>query len=171
MAATALSVVYTTVARMERRVGKPTLLNWTDRTDSGQVDEDSLIDSINWATEECDLHLRQRGYSQAGLAASEIVQAWATDLACFHSSGNGAQPEPEMLIARVESVYERLNSVMLGRMKLPGVSFDADLSPGWSNRQVDRRHRHDTVRVTRTNSSRTASKKQRDFLTTSHNEI
>lgn len=159
MAATALSVVYATVDRMDRRVGKTALVNWTDRTDSGQVDEDALIDAINWATETCDLYLRTRGYSQTGLSSSELVQGWATDLACFRASGFGGQPEPTQLIVAVEEVYARLENIMNGRMSLPGIAFSNDMSPGWSNRVIDRRHNRGTVRVTRTNSSRTATKR------------
>jgi phage gp36-like protein len=154
---TLLSTTYTTEAMMQRKVGEQALIDWCDHDNEGIQEANVLDDSINEATVEIDLYCRPK-YTASALAGAELIKRWATTLACFFASQSRGNPPPDSLARQVEKIYERLDLIRQCVMSIPGVSLANDTRPTWSNRTVDRRFRNNTIRVTRTNSSKAPTK-------------
>ena len=149
---TLLSTTYCTQSDMERKLGAQAIIEWSDHNADTVADDDVVDDAINQATGEIDLACRQR-YSQAGLATSELINRWATVLACYFLATNRGNPPPESLAAEFQRIMEKLQQVAEGLLQLPGVAMRNDMRPTHSNLRIDRRYIQSKIRVEKATST------------------
>lgn len=147
-----LSTVFTSLARIERKVSREAVIRWSDHDRDGYADTDVVNDAINQATSEIKLYAG-KWYADSSLAAAPIINSWATTLACYFLASTRANPIPDSLQKEFERIMELLKQVAAGGLVLPGVAMNGDLRPTMSNRKIDRRYRRNTVRVIRSNST------------------
>lgn len=149
---TLITTTYCDVDDLIRKVGRDAVREWSDHdTDGiadggGMADSDVIDDAINQATVEIDGYAQQ-WYSAAGMAASTLVNRWATVLACYFLSINRGNPPPDALAQEFERIMALLERVLAGTYKLPGVGMRSDMRPSMSNLTVDRRYIKSKLRV------------------------
>lgn len=166
-----LSVVYTSEAAMTRYLSAAGLEAFTDHEESGSLDSDVLHDCINQATEEIDGYARQR-YTQAGLAGSNLIQQWATTLACYFLCLRRGNPPIDSLQIAYDRLLDPDKGLLVrlaqGKYNLPGVALGFDPRPSWSNLRIDRRFPNSQTRVVRANSSDSPSVLGQDHTIETH---
>lgn len=146
-----MATEFTTHARMVRKLSQFGVTEWTDHNEVGEVDTTVENDAIYRATDEVLLHTDSR-YDQESLAASRLVQAWATTIACYFLGFNRGMVPPDGLQIEFDMIMSDLRAVANGKFGLP-ITMRADLRPSMSNREVDRRFRRRTVRVVKESST------------------
>lgn len=149
---TLMSQCLTSHAEMERCFSSHGVTAFADHNNSGFRDDDVVDDCANEASYEVLNYAGQR-YSHTGLYGHVTSRQWATLIACRLLSIRRGNPAPESFEAEFLRIMELLKLVPSGGYKLFGLGERGDLRPTWSNLQVDRRHRHSTIRVTTPNSS------------------
>jgi hypothetical protein len=102
-------------------------------------------------------------YQVADLATDELIRRWATILACCSASSTRGNEPPMALFEKCEKVHGWLERVMSGEVTL-NLPLVGDHAISLSNRQIDRRYEHSTVRVTKPNSTEVTTQLSRDFL-------
>lgn len=135
---------FTTRDRIARRYGEEALLNWTEVDQSGVIDEDAIIDAINFITTEMRLYTQQ--YSNQSLSEHETIIGWATILVACELSASRGNPPPEQLERRCEQIWKNLQAVLDGSLNFKDIAMDEDYRPSSVNRRVDRRYTGNTVR-------------------------
>lgn len=150
-----LMATYTTIERMNRRMGEDAIREYSDHDGDGVADGDVIDDCIEQASAEIDYFCNR--YSETGLLASKLIESWATIMACYYAATTRGNPPPTSLEREYLKIMERLEGISSGSTTLPGVSMSFDFRPTMSNRQVNRWHRTDTIRVTKSNSTNVPS--------------
>lgn len=142
----------TSHAEMERLFSAAGMVAFSDHEKSGIQDDDVVDDCANQGSAEVFNYACQR-YSTTALASHTTPRGWATLFACILLAIRRGNEIPEPWIAERERIMPMLEGTGKGTYQFYGLALRADLRPTWSNLQVDRRHRHSTVRVTQVNSS------------------
>lgn len=124
---------------------------FADHDGDGQDDDGVTDHCINRATAEINQYL-SRWHSATVLAASVLVNEWATVLAVVYLCRRRGNPVPESLQEDYAEIIATLKEAAAGS-GLQGLAMRSDLRPTMSNLQVDRRYPHSTIRVTRENST------------------
>lgn len=139
---------------MRRLLSSQGVTAFSDHNSDGMDDAGVTDDCIDEATEEINLFCNL--YSTAGLAASTLINRWATTLACFFLCERRGNPVPESLANAAARVRELLALVLTGALTL-NVAKSVNTSPSFSNMTVDRRFPFSRVRVQRENSDQIAT--------------
>jgi phage gp36-like protein len=147
----AVATPYCDLDDMQRLFSAHGVTAFSDHDGDGQDDSGVTDDCIDEATEEINLFCKL--YSTAGLAASTLINRWATTLACFFLCQRRGNPVPESLAAAAQTVRERLAFVLTGALTL-NVVKSVNTSPSFSNMEVDRRFPYSRVRVQQQSSDR-----------------
>lgn len=158
-----MSQCLTSHAEMERCFSSHGVTAFADHDRSGVRDDDVVDDCANEGSYEVLNYAGQR-YSHTGLYGHVTSRQWATLIACRLLTIRRANPGLESFELEFARIMELLKLVPSGQYKLFGLGERGDLRPTWSNVQVDRRHRHSTIRVTRPNSSDAPTALTQDHL-------
>ena len=160
---TLMSQCLTSHAEMERLFSAQGVTAFADHEATGFRDDTVVDDCANQASYEVLNYAGQR-YSQTALYGHSTPRGWATLFACrLICIRRGNQP-PDSFETEFLRIMELLKQVPSGGYKFFGLAERGDLRPTWSNVQVDRRHRHSTIRVTQTNSSSAPTVLSQDHL-------
>jgi phage gp36-like protein len=147
---------------MERCFSSYGVTAFSDHNRSGVKDDDVVDDCANQAHSEfCDYATAR--YSVAALTTHQTARRWATLMACYFLSIRRGNAAPDGLQIEFTRITEKLPQIATGEYKLNGLALRGDLRPTFSNVQVDRRHRHSTIRVTQPNSSNAPTTLSQDF--------
>lgn len=153
----------TSHAEMERCFSSYGLTACSDHNQSGLQDDDVVDDCANQGSYDV-LNYAGHRYSQAALYTHTTAREWATLFACYKLSYRRGNPVNEAFSLAREEAMAQLKLIPSGAFKLFGLAERGDLRPTWSNVQVDRRHRHSTIRVTQPNSSDAPTQLTQDHL-------
>lgn len=146
------STVYCTIAELQRFLSANAVADFGDHDQDGSADTDVVEDCINQATDEIDMYARQQ-HTPAQLATSTLITRWCVVMAARFLQERRGNVVSQSIVDQWDRIIENLEKVSKSRLQLPGLAKRADLRPSWSNLKVDRRFRHSTIRVTKTNSS------------------
>jgi phage gp36-like protein len=158
-----VATVYCTLDDMERKFSSSGVVEFADHDDDGTADTGVVDDAIQQATEEINLYAMQH-YSAAGLASSSLINRWCTVLAVAFLCLNRGNPIPVAIQAEYERIMLNLERVRTGEMRLPGVAYRDDTRPTISNLEVDRRYRHNPIRVNGNSSTDAPSVVRRNMV-------
>lgn len=75
-------------------------------------------------------------FDDATLAASEVVQLYATDIALWFLCARRNNPIPGTVQSRYDDAIQRLQAIRLGQMTLPDAAMSAGTAPSMSNQRV-----------------------------------
>lgn len=160
------SVVYCSVAEVQRYLSSTGATNFADHDNDGTADTDVIEDCINQATEELDLYLVQL-YEPSELQTSVLVNRWCVVMASKFLGERRGNPPPESVVIEYQRIADPFTGLLAQiadrKCSLPKISKRAELVPTFSNLVVDRRHPINTIRKTRTNSSAAPSVKPEHF--------
>lgn len=148
---------------MERCFSSYGVTAFSDHNRSGVKDDDVVDDCANQGSYDV-LNYAGTKYSQAGLYTHPTAREWATLFACYKLTYRRGNTPPESLVIARQDAMEQLKQIPLNQFTLFGLALRGDLRPTFSNLQVDRRHRHSTIRVTQPNSSNAPTTLSQDHL-------
>ncbi len=155
---------YCTKADLERKYSAAAVLEWSDHDDDGTGDDNVVADAINQGSDEIDIYARQ-WYSSAALAGSDLIKRWAIELSGYFLCITRGNPAPEAMQIEFDRIMAKLQAILDGQLRLPGVPMSGDLSPTMSNLRVDRRYVQSKIRVQQTTSSPAPSVRGQNFDT------
>lgn len=120
---------YTTAERLEKRIS-------ADGFDLRLDDDPTAIDEVIMeASVEVFSYLGNR-YANADLAASEVVQLWATDIAMYFLCTRRNNPASGAAQFRYDQAIEKLKAVEMGQLKIPLLPGIKGAAPVLSNQRV-----------------------------------
>ncbi|MGH9932600.1 MAG: phage protein Gp36 family protein [Pyrinomonadaceae bacterium] len=147
-----VSPAYCDLSDVERLFSSYGVTAYSDHDGDGQADSEVVNDCINQATEEINLYCQQ-WYEPADLDNSTLINRWCTVMATTFLCERRGNPVPESLQAEFARIAEKLERILAGTLKIPGLAMRDDMRPSYSNLTVDRRYQRSRIRVTRQNSS------------------
>jgi phage gp36-like protein len=146
-----LAYTYTTEEDIEAILGVRGKQAALDDDATGYASADApywLNKAIQWASQRVNFYLNGR-YEASRLAASWIVNDWATVLACYYLRSRRGNPVPSSLQDLYKATIDDLKQVQSGKVTLPDVATRAGAWPAWSNVRVDHSYPLRKVRVER----------------------
>jgi phage gp36-like protein len=164
----ALPTTYCTAEDVEGLLSTEGVDARLDDDSSGAVDgsEDGrMTQAISYATAKVDQYAAGR-YAASDLAASWVVNEWATSLACCWLCRRRGNPVPASIKELCDATIEDLKAVLAGTLPIADVGQRYTDQPAWSNVRVDPRYRVRQIRVERPISEQSPSQrptKSRDF--------
>lgn len=156
-------LAYCTPADLDRFLSAEGVIAFADHDRDGLGDADVVDDAIVWASAQIDLYLLQR-YHADDLAADRMIRHWCKIMACrFLCShrGNGIPESIELEYQEITAADGLLKQVLKGVLRL-SVPRKVRDSATFSNLTVDRRYRHEKLRVVRQVSDNEPTKRERD---------
>jgi phage gp36-like protein len=159
-----ISPAYCDLDDMQRLFSSYGVTAFADHDGDGQDDSEVTNDCINQATEEINLYCQQ-WYEPDDLATSTLVNRWCTVLATFFLCERRGNPVPDSLANEFNRIAAKLEQILAGTLKLPGLAMRDDMRPSMSNLTVDRRYRQSRIRVTEQNSTDAPTRLTQDVTT------
>lgn len=116
-------------------------------------DDTPLDDAIAMACEEINKYAF-RHYSYASLLRSNLVNHWATYLACWYLSARKGDDPPKVFAVEFDRIVKQLMMVLNGSMDIPGIPKRRPSAPAWSNQTADPSYNHRVLRKQKGTSSK-----------------
>jgi hypothetical protein len=95
-------------------------------------DDTALDDAIIMACEEINKYAYKH-YSPARLGQSNLVNQWATWLACYYLSGRKGNDPPKVFAREFERIEKQLMMVLTGMLDIPNIPKRRASAMSWSN--------------------------------------
>ena len=144
----------------------------SDHESTGIENEDLINKMIQRASMELAGVLFPR-YTLTELAKSSLVRDWTAVVASYHLMTTGGNPPPAAICSEFMRIMGiegdgsggLVKRVQDGKFTIPNINPAATSIPVWSNLEVDRRFKHETIRVVSASSSKVAKQEiERDEL-------
>lgn len=149
---TLISPAYCSQAEVERFFSAQGVTAFSDHDGDGNNDAEVVNDCINQATEELNLYCQQ-WYTPAVLDTSTLINRWCVVLATKFLCERRGNPVPDSVQQEFERIAAKLEQILAGTLKIPGLAMRDDMRPSMSNLTVDRRYNRSQIRVTPQNST------------------
>lgn len=159
---TLISPAYCDQPDVERLFSSYGVTAFADHDGDGNPDAGVVNDCINQATEEINLYCQQ-WYTPAVLETSTLINRWCTVYATVFLCERRGNPVPDSLAAEFARIAAKLEQILAGTLKLPGLAMRDDMRPSMSNLTVDRRYNRSRIRVTPQNSTDSPTRLTQDM--------
>lgn len=121
-------------------------------TDQGEVSPTTdevnylVVQGINWATSRVNMYCEFR-YDVADLAASWLVNDWATIMAIRFLCSRRGNPVPDAFQQLYKEAIDDLKSIRAGQFDIPDIGTRSPAHPAWSNQIVRQEYWQKKLRV------------------------
>ncbi len=133
------TVYYCSADDIQTRLGELGFRTFGDNDDDGSHDSSVVNAARMEAKAEIDEACLFK-YSEANLAASHIVNRWATNLSVWYMTTNRGNPGSAEFDAICQRIRAKLDKIAEGG-KIPGIPISMKSVPTFTNLTVNRRYR------------------------------
>lgn len=139
---------YSTLQEIEQHFGEQFVIDHTNHPPADASDE--VLANLYWcieqASEEINVYAGQQYEIGAPMQNHPFIRHMATRLSAYYLAMSRANSVPEILMKERDRILEILEKLSTRAMTIPDLALRADMRPAMSNRRIDRRYRHNTVR-------------------------
>lgn len=139
--------MFTSAARLEKKIGAERLVQYCDDNRDGTADEDAVAEVVNAADREVRATLRQKGWPEdklSGLEVDDFVCALATTIAADRAAGRRAEfklPDGTTLYT-VEAKQARADLTRIATAELRPDETEAGRHMGTRSRAISPQPKH-----------------------------